>query len=92
MVIEGDVSASGASLAELAEALFCSGLRPEKLPTPDQVRDAVRASLAAHDNDTSHCACELAQAYGDYPEIASSRMRWCCEAVAEAFNLGVAAP
>ncbi|HEY9418048.1 MAG TPA: hypothetical protein VIQ30_25085 [Pseudonocardia sp.] len=91
MVIEGDVSASGASIADLAQALFCSGLRPDPQPTPDQVRDAVRTSLAAHDNDTSLCACELAQAYGDYPEIASTRMRWCCEAVAWAFNLGVSA-
>ena len=89
MVIQGEVSASGASLAELAQALFCSGLRPGNLATPDQVREAVRASLAAHDNDTSLCACELAQAYGDYPEIASVRMRWCRDAVAEAFNLGV---
>ena len=89
MVILGDVSVSGASIAELAQALFCSGLRPEKLPTSDQVRDAVRASLDAHDNDTSLCACELAQAYGDYPEIASTRMRWCREAVAGAFDLGV---
>lgn len=91
MVIQGDVSGSGASLAELAEALFCSGLRPEKLSTPDQVREAVRASLAAHHNDTNLCACELAQAYGDYPEIASTRMRWCREAVAGAFGLGVTA-
>jgi hypothetical protein len=91
MVIQGDVSTSGATLAELAQALFCSGLRPETLPTPDQVREAVRTSLAAHDNDTSLCACELAQAYGDYPEIAWIRMRWCREAVAGAFNLGVTA-
>jgi hypothetical protein len=91
MIIQGDVSASGASLAELAQALFCSGLPPEKLRTPDQVREAVRASLAAHGNDTNLCACELAQAYGDYPEIASTRMRWCREAVAGAFNLGMTA-
>jgi len=91
MVILDDGSASGASVAELAQALFCSGLRPDKFPAPDQVREAVRASLAAHDNDASLCACELAQAYGDYPEIASTRMRWCREAVTAAFNLGVAA-
>lgn len=91
MVIQGDVSTSGASVADLAQALFCSGLRPETMPTPEQVREAVRASLAAHDNDTSLCACELAQAYGDYPEIAPTRMRWCREVVAGAFGLGVTA-
>jgi hypothetical protein len=89
MVIQGDVASGGASLVELAEALFCSGLRPEKLPTHDQVREAAHASLAAHHNDPSLCACELAEAYGDYPEIASSRMRWCRDAVAGAFDLGV---
>ena len=91
MVILGDVSVSGASIAELAQALFCSGLRTETPATPDEVREAVRASLTAHDNDTSLCACDLAQAYGDYPEIASTRMRWCREAVAGAFDLGVPA-
>jgi hypothetical protein len=89
MVIQGEVASGGANLVELAEALFCSVLRPEKLPTPDQIREAVRASLAAHHNDPSLCACELAEAYGDYPEIASTRMRWCRDAIAEAFDLGV---
>ncbi|MCP2259027.1 hypothetical protein LX15_002728 [Streptoalloteichus tenebrarius] len=80
----------GESLADLAEALFCSPLRPEDRPSPDQVRDAVRASLRAHSGDPSTCACELAQAYGEYPEITVARMRWCREAVAEAFGLGMA--
>jgi len=49
----------------------------------------VHASLLAHRNDPSFCACELAQAYGDYPEIAAPRMRWCRDAVAAAFGLGL---
>ncbi|GGM59914.1 hypothetical protein GCM10012275_33780 [Longimycelium tulufanense] len=79
------------NLAELAEALFCSPLRPADHPSPDQVRAAVRASLLAHSNDPGLCACELAQAYGEYPEITVTRMRWCREAVAEAYGLGLAA-
>jgi hypothetical protein len=47
----------------------------------------VRASLQAHSNNARLCACELAQAYGDYPEIAVTRMRWCLDAVAGAFGL-----
>ncbi|SHG87344.1 hypothetical protein [Streptoalloteichus hindustanus] len=80
----------GESLADLAEALFCSPLRPESQPSADQVRDAVRASLVAHSGDPRTCACELAQAYGEYPEITVARMRWCREAVADAFGLGLA--
>jgi hypothetical protein len=89
MVMHDDAPAGGiaGSLAELAGALFCSPLRPESHPNPDQVRAAVRASLQAHSNNARLCACELAQAYGDYPEIAVTRMRWCLDAVAGAFGL-----
>ena len=80
------------SLAELAEALFCSSLQPGSQPDPDQVRAAVHASLLARRNDTRLCACELAQAYGDYPEIAIPRMRWCLDAVAGAFGLSPSTP
>jgi hypothetical protein len=48
----------------------------------------VQSSLLAHSNEPSLCACELAQAYGDYPEIAAPRMRWFLDAVAGAFGLG----
>ena len=78
------------SLVELAEALFCSPLRPESHPDPSRIRDAVVASLLAHDNDPSLCACDLAQAYGECPEIAADRMRWCRNAIAEAFGLAPA--
>ena len=80
------VGGSG-SLVELAEALFCSPLRRESHPEPDQVRAAVQTSLLAHDNDPNLCACDLAQAYGECPEITIDRMRWCRDAVARAFEL-----
>lgn len=74
------------SIAALAEALFCSPLRPENHPNPDQIRAAVQTSLLEHDNDPDLCACDLAQAYGDYPEITVLRMRWCLATVAEAYG------
>jgi hypothetical protein len=77
------------NLGELAEALFCSPLRTGGHLDPDQIRAAVQASLLAHDNDPSLCACDLAQAYGECPEITVDRMRWCRDAVAGAFGLAV---
>jgi hypothetical protein len=87
---DGHTGGSGEKLAELAEALFCSPLRPEHHPGPGQVHAAVRASLLAHGGDPGLCACDLAQAYGEDPVMTVARMRWCLAAVAEAFGLGAA--
>jgi hypothetical protein len=87
---DGQTGDGGQKLTDLAEALFCSPLRPEHHPDPDQVHAAVRESLLAHSDDPGLCACDLAQAYGDYPEITVARMRWCLGAVAEAFGSGLA--
>jgi hypothetical protein len=91
MASQKDVSTGdiGGTLAELAQALFCSPLRPESHPDAEQIREAVRASFLAHSNDPKLCACDLAQAYGDYPEIAVPRMQWCRDAVAGAFGPGL---
>jgi hypothetical protein len=91
MVMHNDAPTGGigGSPVALAEALFCSPLRPENHPDSDQIQAAVHASLLAHNNDPRLCACDLAQAYGDYPEIAAPRMRWCLDAVAGAFGLGL---
>jgi len=86
MHMDAPTDAVGPSVVELAEALFCSPLRPGNDPDPDQVREAVRASLLAHSNDPRLCACDLAQVYGDYPEVAAARMRWCLDVVAGAFG------
>jgi hypothetical protein len=86
---EERVGGGGARLSDLAEALFCSPLRPEQHPAPDQVQAAVRASLLAHSDDPSLCACDLAEAYGECPEITVARMRWCLIAVADAFGSGL---
>ena len=82
---EDRVGGSGSRLEDLAEALFCSPLRPEQRPDSEQIQAAVRASLTAHSDDPRLCACDLAEAYGECPEITVDRMRWCLTAVAGAF-------
>ena len=86
---DGQTGSSGEKLTDLAEALFCSPLQPEHHPDPFEVQAAVRASLMAHSGDPGLCACNLAEAYGECPEITISRMRWCLGAVAEAFGPGL---
>jgi uncharacterized membrane protein len=74
------------ALAELAEALFCSSLQPSDLPTAEEIRQAVTASLRAYDYNIIECACRMAEGYGECPEAACVRMRWCRAAVGAAYE------
>ena len=62
-----------------AEALFASIVQPSERPSPADVDAAVTASLLRHGSDG--CAELVAQEYGDHPESATARMRWCLTAV-----------
>ena len=64
-----------------AEALFVSGLDPAEEPTGGEVRCAVGRELVVGD-----CAARMAQEFGDHPELAATRMRWCIDAVSGAFE------
>jgi hypothetical protein len=66
-----------------AELLFCSVLQPSDQPTPQQVLAAVLASWQAHQEKPQECTAELADDYGDHPELACTRMRWCLQMVAD---------
>ena len=66
----------------LAEVLFCSALQPSDQPTPQQVRDAVLASWHAHHDEPQECVEQLAADYGNHPELACARMRWCIQMAA----------
>jgi hypothetical protein len=66
-----------------AEALFASSLQPSEEPTAARVDAAVTAMLLLH--GSAGCAEQVAQEFGDRPETAVSRMRWCREAVRHAF-------
>ena len=74
-----------------AELLFCSALQPSDQPTPQQVRAAVLATWQAHEDKPQECTAELADDYGDHPELACERMRRCLQMVAGAQLVACAA-
>ena len=67
-----------------ADALFASALQRSDEPSPGQVRQAVAAAMTAFGD--LGCAARVAQAYGEDPETAVTRMRWACMTVAGAFD------
>ncbi len=69
--------------ADLAHVLFCTELRAEGTPSPDDLRSAIEAELRLH--DPTACRCEVAQEAGDHPDSYRDRMRWCLNAVRAAF-------
>ena len=66
--------APSAGAATLADALFASALQRSDHPAPAQVRQAIAAAAAAYGG--SGCAARVAQAFGENPETAVTRMRW----------------
>jgi hypothetical protein len=73
-----------------ADALFASALQRSDEPSTAQVRQAIAAAVRAF--GTRGCAGLVAQAYGEHPETAVSRMRWARAAVTRAFRSDPAAP
>ena len=74
--------APGAGASTLADALFASALQRSDHPAPAQVRQAIAAAAAAYGG--SGCAARVAQAFGEHPETAVTRMRWVRTMVARA--------
>jgi len=74
------------ALTALAEILFCSSLQPSHGATAEQINAALYQTLLTHHDDVTECVCHLAQRYGDDPESACTRMRWCRTAVAAAYQ------
>ena len=68
--------------ASRADALFASALQRSDEPSPGQVRRAIAAAVAAYGG--SGCAARVAQAFGEHPETAVTRMRWVRTMVARA--------
>lgn len=69
--------------AAWADALFASALQRSDEPSAAQVRQAVAAAMNALGG--LGCVARVAQAYGEDPETAVTRMRWACTTVAVAF-------
>ena len=57
-----------------ADALFASALQRTDRPGPGQVREAIAVAVARYGD--SGCAARVAQAFGEHPETAVTRMRW----------------
>ena len=70
--------------AARADALFASALQRSDEPSAGQVEHAVAAAIGALGE--LGCAARVAQAYGEHPETAVTRMRWARTAVAGAFG------
>ena len=70
--------------AARADALFASALQRSDRPSSGQVRQAIAVAVARYGD--SGCAARVAQAFGEQPEIAVTRMRWARTTVANAFG------
>ena len=70
-----DLSANSVSASSVrADALFASALQRSERPSPGQVRQAIAVAVARYGG--SGCAARVAQAFGEHPETAVTRMRW----------------
>jgi len=70
--------------AARADALFASALQRSDEPSAEQIRQAIAAAVRAF--GARGCAAQVAQAYGEHPEIAVLRMRWARTAVTGMFG------
>ena len=67
-----------------ADALFASALQRSDEPSAGQVRQAIAAAIRVFGD--LGCAARVAQAYGEHPETAVTRMCWARMSVADAFG------
>ena len=73
-----------------ADALFASALQRSDEPSAGQVRQAIAAAIRVF--GCLGCAARVAQAYGEHPETAVTRMCWARMSVAGAFGGSEAGP
>jgi hypothetical protein len=73
-----------------AEALFASNLQSSELPSPDEVRRAVAATLRRL--GIRGCAAQLAGDYGDRPDTAAARMTWALTTIRTVYPTPSATP
>jgi len=76
--------------AARADALFASSLQRCGEPGAGQVREAIATAIRAY--GAQGCAARVAQAYGEHPDTALTRMRWALTTVAGAFGGSQAEP
>ena len=76
--------------AAWADALFASALQRSDEPSATQVKQAVAAAMDTFGD--LGCVARVAQAYGEDPEMAVTRMRWACTTVASALEVSLRLP
>ena len=67
-----------------ADALFASALQPSAEHSVTQIRQAIAEAIGRY--GSRGCSARVAQAYGDYPDTAATRMRWARTAVTATFG------
>jgi hypothetical protein len=67
-----------------ADALFASALQPSAGPSVMQIRQAIAEAIGRYGG--LGCSARVAQASGDHPDTAATRMRWACTAVTATFG------
>jgi len=67
-----------------ADAVFASALQVSQMPDAGQVQRAVVAAVRQFGG--RGCAAQVAQEFGEHPELAAARMRWALHLVAGAFG------
>ena len=67
-----------------AVALFASALQPSAEPSVMQIRQAIAEATGRYGG--RGCSARVAQAYGDHPDTAATRMRWARTAVTATFS------
>jgi len=70
--------------AARAEALFVSALQRSEQPSARQVRQAIATTLRRFGD--RGCTEQVAQEFGEHPELAVARMRWARQTVARAYS------
>jgi hypothetical protein len=56
------------------EALFASTLQPSDAPTADMVAEAITCTM--RHLGIAGCVRQMAQQFGEHPDLAAERMRW----------------
>jgi hypothetical protein len=67
-----------------ADALFASTLQPSAEPSVMQIRQAIAEAIGQYGG--RGCSSRVAQAYGDHPDTAATRMRWARTTVTATFG------
>lgn len=76
MIAVSDLTESHVAMGRITDALFCSDLETDSLPTRRQLADAVRGALKTHRN-WNGCTRAVAEAFTRNPNAADKREAWC---------------